>query len=61
MSSVKEKVLEMVQRMPDDATVDDIFSEIHFTLQVDAGLNELDEGLGLSHQDVKARLTKWIH
>ena len=46
--------------MPDEVTVDDIFSELYFKLQVDSGLKELDEGKGIPHQQVKERMSKWI-
>ena len=60
MGAIKEKVIQMIQQLPDDVTVDDIFSEIYFKLQVDSGLRELDEGKGIPHQKVKERMSKWI-
>ena len=44
MRATKEKVIQLIQQLPDDVTVDDIFSELYFKLQVDSGLRELDEG-----------------
>jgi predicted transcriptional regulator len=60
MSSVKQKVIEMIQSLPDEVTVDDIMEELYFKLQVDAGLRELDEGKGISHEEVEKRLSKWF-
>ena len=60
MRATKEKVIQMIQQLPDDVTVDDIFSELYFKLQVDSGLRELDEGKGIPHQKVKERMSKWI-
>ena len=60
MGAIKEKVIQMIQKLPDDVTVDDIFSEIYFKLQVDSGLRELDEGKGVPHQKVKERMSKWV-
>jgi len=57
---VKEQVVEMVERLPDDFTIDDILDEIYFKSQVDAGLKELDEGKVISHEEVERRLSKWI-
>ena len=59
MLAMKEKVIQMIQQLPDNVTVDDIFSELYFKLQVDSGLKELDEGKGISHQQVKERMSKW--
>ena len=60
MQATKEKVIQMIQQLPEDVTVDDIFSELYFKLQVDLGLRELDEGKGIPHQKVKKRMSKWI-
>ena len=60
MTVVKEQVVKMVERLPDDFTIDDILDEIYFKSQVDAGLKELDEGKVISHEEVERRLSKWI-
>ncbi len=60
MSSVKQKVIEMIQSLPEEATVDDIMEELYFKLQVDQGLKELDEGKSISHEEVEKRMSKWL-
>ena len=60
MRATKEKVIQMIQQLPDEVTVDDIFSELYFKLQVDSGIKELDEGKGILHQKVKGNMSKWI-
>ncbi|MBI4778140.1 hypothetical protein HY792_04395 [Candidatus Desantisbacteria bacterium] len=60
MPATKEKVLQMIQQLPDKVTVDDNFSELYFKLQVDLGIKELDEGKSIPHQQVKERMSKWI-
>jgi predicted transcriptional regulator len=35
-------------------------AELYFKAQVDAGLNELDEGKGISDEDVENRMAKWL-
>lgn len=48
-SGVEEQVIHMIQSLPEDVTVYDIMAELHFRLQVDAGLRELDVGKGIPH------------
>ena len=60
MSAVKEQVVNLVQELPDSATLDDIMAEIYFKAQVDAGLKELDEGKGIPHEQVEKRMSKWL-
>ena len=44
MAEIKQQVIQMIQSLPDNVTIDDIMAELYFKLQVDAGLKELDEG-----------------
>ncbi len=60
MSALKEAVVNMVEGLPDNVTLDDIMAEIHFKSQVDAGLKELDGGLGIPHEEVERRMAKWL-
>ncbi len=60
MPGVKEHVIQIIQALPDDATADDVLSEIHFKIQVDAGLKELDEGQAIPHEVVEKRMSKWL-
>ncbi len=60
MNALKDQVVSLVQELPASATLDDIFAEIYFKAQVDAGLRELDEGKGIPHEVVEKRMSKWL-
>ena len=60
MPGIKAQVIQMIQNLPDDVSIDDIMSELYFRLQVDVGLKELDEGKGILHQEVAKRMSKWL-
>jgi len=60
MSGVKQEVLELIRSLPESVTLDEIMAELYFKLQVDTGLRELDEGKGISHEEVKKRMGKWL-
>ncbi len=60
MSKVKQEVIKMIRSMPEDASVADIMAELYFRQKVDSGLRQLDEGKGLTHDQVKKRLGKWL-
>jgi len=60
MGGLKEQVIQLVQQLPGDITIDDILSELYFKLQVDEGIRELDEGKGIPHQEVKERMSEWV-
>ena len=54
--TARERILEAVQDLPDDATVDDAIERLIFLAKIDAGLAELDAGMGIPHEEVKRRL-----
>lgn len=60
MLGAKQQVIQMIQALPDEATIDDIMAELYFKLQVDAGLKELDEGKAISHEEVEKRMSQWL-
>lgn len=61
MSETKKQIIALVQNLPDIATVDDVSRELCFTLQVDEGLRELDQGQGVPHEEVVARVEQWLN
>jgi len=54
--TARERILEALQDLPDDATVDDAIERLIFLARIDAGLAELDAGKGIPHEEVKRRL-----
>ncbi len=57
-SSVKQRVLEAVQRLPDDATFDDAIERIVFLAKIEQGLEQADAGQTVPHQEARKRLSK---
>ncbi len=56
--SVKQKILETVEHLPDDATVEDAMERLYFLAKIERGLEQSEAGLGLSHEDVKKRFVR---
>ena len=54
--TARERILEALQDLPDDATFDDAIERLVFLAKIDAGLTELDAGKGIPHEEVKRRL-----
>ena len=59
-TTTKEAVIEMIQRMPDDASVVDIMAELYLRKKVDEGLRQLDAGESVEHEDVVRRMQRWL-
>lgn len=60
MDTVKDSVIQMIHKMPDTASVQDIMAELYFRQKVDAGLQALNKNRGIEHSTVKERLKKWL-
>ena len=60
-TTTKQAVIEMIERLPDEASVEDIMAELYFRQKVDEGLRQLDAGEGIDHEEAKQRLAKWIN
>ena len=52
----KQRALEAVQNLPDDATVEDAIERLCFINKVQKGLRELDSGQRVSHDEAKRRI-----
>jgi predicted transcriptional regulator len=58
--TTKDAIIEMIRRLPDDASVADIMAELYFRQKVDEGLRQLDAGQALDHAQAKDRLASWL-
>lgn len=53
----KQRALELIDRLPDSASLEDIMAELFFRQKVDRGLEDLRHGRVVSHEEAKRRLT----
>lgn len=53
---VKERVLEAVRELPEDATVEDAMERLYFLAKVEKGLQQAEAGETMSHEEAKRRL-----
>ena len=58
--TTKDAIIELIRRLPDDVTVDDVMQELYIRRSIEEGLRELDEGKGIAHEEVKQRLARQI-
>lgn len=58
--STKQIVADLLQRLPDDATLHDVAREIEFVAGVRQGLAELDRGERIPLEQVERELPSWV-
>lgn len=60
MVSTKQVALRMIERMPENVSLESIMRELYFRQRVDRGLRELDEGKTISQKEVKRSAGNWL-
>jgi predicted transcriptional regulator len=53
----KEIVLETIRALPDDCSLEEIAERVEFMAAVQKGLDQLDKGEGIPHDEVKRQLS----
>ncbi len=56
----KERAVEIISKLPDNTTAGDIIAELYVQMKIETGLRQLDEGRGISRDQAKERLQKWL-
>ena len=56
--SAKQKVLEVIEKLPPDATVEDAIERLVLLAKTERGWAELDAGKGVEHAEAKRRLLR---
>ncbi len=56
----KALVLDAIQGLPDDASLDEIADRVDFLAAIQKGFNQLDCGEGIPHEEVKRQLATWL-
>ena len=57
-ATAKQKVLEAVKALPEDATVEDAIERLYFLAKVERGLEDARAGRTVSHEEVRRRFLK---
>jgi len=58
MLTTKKQALEMIKRLPERATWDDIMYEIYVRKKISQGIKAADEGRVIPHEEVKKRFLR---
>ena len=60
METAKDEVRQILDALPDDATLEDIQYRIYVRQAIDAALRDFAEGRTLSQEEVEQRVARWI-
>ena len=56
----KEKIIESIDLLPDNISIDEIINRIILLDKIDQGLNDVKEGNIYTTEEVEEKLNKWL-
>lgn len=60
MHAVGEVALDVLQRLPDDCTWEDVRYHLYVAKSVMAGLEDIEVGRTISQEEMKKRVGQWL-
>ena len=57
--SVKEQLVQIIEAQPEDSSFDEILRELAFARMIERGLEDVDQGRTVSHEDVRREIESW--
>lgn len=60
MNAAKKEVLNILERLPDDASLEDIQYHIYVRQKIEHGLDDVEAGRTLSEEEFDRRMGKWL-
>jgi predicted transcriptional regulator len=58
--TTKRDVIEMLERMSDDVSLEDMMYALYVRQRIDAGLRDIAEGRTVSQEQVEKDLAEWL-
>ncbi|MBN1803523.1 MAG: hypothetical protein JW891_18580 [Candidatus Lokiarchaeota archaeon] len=62
--NVKEDIIDLIKKLPDDSSIDDIMYHLCVRKKIIAGVEQIEQGNVIPHEKVmenaKKRLEKWL-
>jgi len=60
LTPVKEEIASLLERLPGDASIEDVQYHLYVIDKVHKGLESIERDGGLTHEEVEQRLSKWL-
>jgi predicted transcriptional regulator len=61
MIMLKDEVKQIIDNLPDDCSLEDIQYTLYVRKKIQRGLEDLDRGNVLSHEEMEKRMSKWLN
>jgi predicted transcriptional regulator len=60
MQTAKEEVIDLLNQLPDDSTLEEIQYHLYVRQKIQRGLQDVDQGNVKTQEEVENRMKKWL-
>jgi predicted transcriptional regulator len=57
--NIKEHMVRIIRAQPEDSSFDEILRELAFARMIERGLEDVDQGRTVSHEEVRREVEAW--
>lgn len=60
MQTAKQEVNDLLKRLPDDCTLEDVQYHLYVLQKIERGLKDIEEGRFYTQEEVEKKMSKWL-
>jgi predicted transcriptional regulator len=60
MQTAKQEVSDLLKRLPDDCTLEDVQYHLYVLQKIERGLKDTEEGRVYTQEEVEKMMSKWL-
>ena len=60
MQTTKQEVSNLLNRLPDDCTLEDVQYHLYVLQKIERGLKDVEEGRIYTQEEVEKKMSKWL-
>lgn len=60
MQTVKQEVSDLLNRLPDDCTLEDVQYHLYVLQKIERGLKDADEGRVYTQEEAEKKMARWL-
>lgn len=60
MQTTKQEVSDLLKRLPDDCTLEDVQYHLYVIQKIERGLKDAEEGRFYTQEEVEKKMSKWL-
>ncbi|MFQ5779375.1 MAG: hypothetical protein ACE5HN_01155 [Nitrospiria bacterium] len=57
---IKQQILKAIEKLPDDASVEDAIDRLYLLYKIEKGLRQADRGELISQEEARHRMARWF-